>query len=46
MIIFYTKWLFLEIGVFGLGLIILWKCHIWIERIQVEQKKGWNFKQI
>ena len=36
MIIFYVKWRFLEIGVFGL-LIIFWKCHSWTERIQVEQ---------
>jgi len=38
MTIFYIKWWFLEIGVFG-SLIILWKCHSWTESIQVEQQK-------
>jgi len=40
MIIFYTKWWFLEIevGLFGL-LTILWKHHSWTESMQVEKQK-------
>ena len=38
MIILSIKWLFLDIGMFSL-LIILWKCHSLAESIQVEQKK-------
>ena len=36
--IFYTKWLFLEIEVFGLSR-FLWKSHSWTESIQEEQQK-------